>query len=136
MRRLGRLDRVQTRRRARHATHHAPQAQVDLGAQQQGTGGAAGGSRSDEAPRPAGHRGREANGWWNILDDVEAEVEPDDLAAALDEVPAARKSWDAFTPSARKQMLYWVVSAGKETTRQSRIGTIVEQAARGERAKG
>lgn len=77
-----------------------------------------------------------ANGWWNILDDVEAEVEPDDLAAALDEVPAARKSWDAFPPSARKQMLYWVVSAGRETTRQGRIGTIVEQAARGERAKG
>jgi uncharacterized protein YdeI (YjbR/CyaY-like superfamily) len=77
-----------------------------------------------------------ANGWWNILDDVEAEVAPADLAAALDEVPAARKAWDAFPPSARKQMLFWVVSAGRETTRQSRIGTIVEKAARGERARG
>ena len=77
-----------------------------------------------------------ANGWWNILDDVDAMREPDDLAAALDEVPAARQAWDAFPPSARKQMLFWVVSAGKEATRQSRIGTIVEQAARGERAKG
>ena len=31
-----------------------------------------------------------ANGWWTILDPVEDLLEPDDLAAALDAVPAAR----------------------------------------------
>lgn len=87
-------------------------------------------------------RGREAievakaNGWWDLLDDVEDLIEPDDLAGSLDEVPPARRAWDGFPPSARKQMLFWVVSAAKDTTRQRRIETIVEKAARGERAQG
>ena len=87
-------------------------------------------------------RGREAievakaNGWWHILDDVEALIEPDDLAGALDAVPAARQAWDGFPPSARKQMLFWVVSAVREDTRRRRIDTVVERAARGERARG
>ncbi len=88
---------------------------------------------------PGGRRAVEvakANGWWSILDDVEALVEPDDLAAGLDEVPAARQAWDAFPPSARKQMLFWVVSAVKDETRRRRIDAIVESAARGERARG
>jgi uncharacterized protein YdeI (YjbR/CyaY-like superfamily) len=76
------------------------------------------------------------NGWWDILDDVEDLLEPDDLAAALDEVPAARRNWDEFPPSARKQMLFWVVSAAKDDTRRRRIDTIVGEAARGERARG
>lgn len=95
-----------------------------------------------EAEGRIGPRGRraievaKANGWWYILDDVEALLEPDDLAVSLDEVPPARQAWDAFPPSARKQMLFWVVSAVKEDTRRRRIATIVEQAARGERARG
>jgi uncharacterized protein YdeI (YjbR/CyaY-like superfamily) len=88
---------------------------------------------------PRGRRAIEvakANGWWHILDDVEALLEPDDLAASLAEVPAARQAWDGFPPSARKQMLFWVVSAAKVETRRRRIDTIVEQAVRGERARG
>jgi uncharacterized protein YdeI (YjbR/CyaY-like superfamily) len=77
-----------------------------------------------------------ANGWWDILDDVEALLEPDDLAASLEEVPAARRAWNGFPPSARKQMLFWVVSAAKQDTRHRRIETIVAKAARGERAHG
>jgi uncharacterized protein YdeI (YjbR/CyaY-like superfamily) len=95
-----------------------------------------------EAEGRLGARGRraveiaKANGWWNFLDDVEALTEPDDLVAALDKVSAARQAWDDFPPSARKQMLYWVISAAKEETRRRRIATIVEKAARGERAQG
>lgn len=95
-----------------------------------------------EAQGRMGPRGRravetaKANGWWHILDDVESMIEPDDLAAALDEVPAARRAWDDFPASARKQMLFWVVSAVKDETRRRRIGTIVEKAARGARAQG
>jgi uncharacterized protein YdeI (YjbR/CyaY-like superfamily) len=88
---------------------------------------------------PRGQRAIEvakANGWWQILDDVEALLEPDDLAGSLDEVPVARQAWDGFPPSARKQMLFWVVSAAKEDTRRRRIDTIVAQAARGARARG
>jgi uncharacterized protein YdeI (YjbR/CyaY-like superfamily) len=76
------------------------------------------------------------NGWWTILDPVEDLVEPDDLSAALDANGAARSGWDGFPAGARKAMLWWVISAGRDDTRARRIGTIVEKAARGERAQG
>lgn len=85
----------------------------------------------------AGRRAVEAakaNGYWTILDPVEDLIEPDELARALDAEPAARAAWDAFPPSARKQMLWWVISAVRETTRDKRIATVVTKAARGERA--
>jgi uncharacterized protein YdeI (YjbR/CyaY-like superfamily) len=77
-----------------------------------------------------------ANGWWTILDPVEDLIESADLAAALDAMPQARKEWDAFPPSARKMMLWWVVSAAKPDTRARRIATIVSKAAHGVRAAG
>jgi uncharacterized protein YdeI (YjbR/CyaY-like superfamily) len=95
-----------------------------------------------EAAGRMGPRGRaavaaaKANGTWQMLDDVEADIEPDDLAAALDAVPAARRHWDGFPSSSRKMMLFWVVSAVKEATRRSRIDRIVAAAAVGERAQG
>ncbi len=76
------------------------------------------------------------NGWWTIYDAVEDLLEPDDLAAALAASPRARTAWNAFPPSARKQMLWWVVSAGKPETRASRIAQIVAQAELGRRAVG
>lgn len=78
----------------------------------------------------------QANGWWTILDPVEDLIEPPDLTAALDADAAARANWDRFPPSARKQMLFWIVSAAKADTRARRIETIVQQAAAGVRALG
>lgn len=75
------------------------------------------------------------NGWWTISDPVEDLIEPAALAAALDADPAARASWDLFPPSARKIMLWWVISAAKVETRQRRIDEIVARAAIGERAR-
>jgi uncharacterized protein YdeI (YjbR/CyaY-like superfamily) len=77
-----------------------------------------------------------ANGWWTILDPVEDLLEPDDLAAALDDVPVARTQWDAFPPSARKAMLWWVISAVRPETRATRIARIVAEARDGRRAQG
>lgn len=88
-----------------------------------------------EAGRQAIERAKK-NGWWTILDPVEDLIEPADLAAALDEDGEARTRWDAFPPSARKAMLWWVISAARDDTRARRIATIVEKAARGERAQG
>jgi len=87
----------------------------------------------------AGRRAVDAargNGWWTILDPVEDLVEPDDLSAALDANPMARAEWDTFPPSARKAMLWWVISAAKQDTRARRIETIVAKAVKGERAQG
>jgi len=78
----------------------------------------------------------QGNGWWTILDPVEDLVEPDELAAALDEVEAARANWDGFPPSARKAMLWWVISAVRPDTRDRRIAAIVDAAAEGRRAQG
>ena len=77
-----------------------------------------------------------ANGWWTIYDRVEDLREPDELATALDAAPRARREWDAFPPSARKMMLWWVISAARPETRARRISAIVEAAERGRRAQG
>ena len=66
----------------------------------------------------------------------EALDRPSDLAKALDTNPAARAHWNEFPPSARKAMLWWLVTAAKNETRQRRIDTIVDRAGRGERAQG
>jgi uncharacterized protein YdeI (YjbR/CyaY-like superfamily) len=81
-------------------------------------------------------RAAQVNGWWTIYDAVEDLIEPDDLDAALNATTEARIAWDGFSPGARKQMLWWVISAAQEDTRAGRIATIVEKAALGERARG
>ncbi len=78
----------------------------------------------------------QANGWWTIYDPVEDLIEPPELAAALDASPPARRQWDAFPPSAKKAMLWWVIVAVKDDTRRQRVATIVAKAAIGERAQG
>ncbi|HSK23823.1 MAG TPA: YdeI/OmpD-associated family protein [Egicoccus sp.] len=77
-----------------------------------------------------------ANGWWDLMDPVEDLVEPPELARALDAEPTARAAWDSFPPSARKQMLWWVVTAVRPETRARRVAQIVGDAARGRRAQG
>ena len=76
------------------------------------------------------------NGWWTIYDPVEDLVEPPELATALDANPEARRHWDSFPPSARKAMLWWIISASRASTRHDRIVTVVEQSAVGKRAQG
>ena len=77
-----------------------------------------------------------ANGWWTIYDPVEDLLEPPDLSAALDADAEARRHWDTFPPSARKAMLWWIISAIRPATRAQRITAVAERAARGERAQG
>ena len=74
------------------------------------------------------------NGSWTMLDDVENLVVPDDLAAALGAEPAARDNWEAFTRSARRAMLEWIVQARRPETREKRIAAIADAAGRNERA--
>lgn len=58
---------------------------------------------------------------WSRLDDVDALVVPDDLAAALADRPPARACFDAFPPSARRGILEWILNAKRPDTRAARV---------------
>lgn len=84
----------------------------------------------------AGYRAIEvakANGSWTILDRADAGIEPPDLTAALDAMPAARAGWDAFPLSTRKFGIARVDSAKRPETRAARVAKIVTDAAEGRR---
>lgn len=74
-----------------------------------------------------------ANGSWTMLDGPEAGIEPDELTAALDAVPAARENWDAFPKSVKKFGLTQIAMAKRPETRAARIAKIVADAAEGRR---
>ena len=73
----------------------------------------------------------QADGSWTSLDTVEALEVPEDLGAALDADPAARSGYDAMPPSARRQLLWLVVSAKRPATRARRVERAVELARAG-----
>jgi uncharacterized protein YdeI (YjbR/CyaY-like superfamily) len=75
-----------------------------------------------------------ASGAWTLLDAIEDLVEPEDLAAALDADPEARRRWDAFPRSPRRAALVWVADARRPATRAKRIADLVERASRGLRS--
>ena len=74
------------------------------------------------------------NGSWSALDDVENLIEPDELRAALDASPDARRHWEAFPPSAKKAILAWISTAKRPETRERRISEAVRLAAKNIRA--
>ena len=85
---------------------------------------------------PAGIRvldAAKANGSWTMLDGPEAGIEPPELTAALDALPAARANWDAFPKSVKKLGLTNIATAKRAETRASRIAKIVADAAAGKR---
>jgi len=76
-----------------------------------------------------------ANGSWTALDAVERLEVPPDLVGALDADPAARESWDGFSPSSRKAILWWITSAKRPETRAKRVEQTARMAAKGLRAQ-
>jgi uncharacterized protein YdeI (YjbR/CyaY-like superfamily) len=68
------------------------------------------------------------DGSWALLEAVDALVVDDDLAAALDANPDARRNFDAFSDSVKKQVLYRVYSAKRPETRVRRIEEAVRLA--------
>ena len=61
-----------------------------------------------------------ASGTWTALDDVE-NLEPPELATALNAYPEARNNWDAFPRSTRQATLEWISNAKRPATREKRI---------------
>jgi uncharacterized protein YdeI (YjbR/CyaY-like superfamily) len=72
-----------------------------------------------------------ADGSWSVLEPVEQLVEPDDLAAAFDERPPAWDRWKAFTSSAKRPYLLWIVSAKRAETRAGRVAETADRVASG-----
>ena len=79
-------------------------------------------------------RAAKADGTWSMQDAAEALIEPLELAAALDANPEARRRWDGFTPSQRRALIWWVMSAKRPETKERRVAEIVAEAAQGRRA--
>ncbi|MFY8112265.1 MAG: YdeI/OmpD-associated family protein [Flavobacterium sp.] len=65
------------------------------------------------------------NGSWNSLDDVENHIIPEDLQLAFDVNPKAWSNYQSFSPSYRKNYLYWLNQAKRTETRDKRIKEII-----------
>ncbi|MDB5235080.1 MAG: hypothetical protein JWR44_2073 [Hymenobacter sp.] len=74
------------------------------------------------------------NGAWESLDAAEAGAVPEDLAAALATDDAATRYFAAFSSSARKMILTWVLGAKQAETRARRVAETVRLAALNKRA--
>jgi uncharacterized protein YdeI (YjbR/CyaY-like superfamily) len=61
------------------------------------------------------------DGSWTKLDRINERKVPHDLAAAFRAYPDARRHFDAFPPSARWMILYWIEDAKRPETRARRI---------------
>lgn len=68
------------------------------------------------------------NGSWTILDAVENLEIPKDLEQELKIHKEAMRYFESLTKSLKKQLLYWVISAKRDETRNKRIKEIVENA--------
>jgi uncharacterized protein YdeI (YjbR/CyaY-like superfamily) len=70
-------------------------------------------------------------GTWNAFDAVEAMTMPEDFKRALKAAPAAKKTYEAYTPAVKKQCLYYLNDAKRPETRAKRIAQLVAAAAEG-----
>lgn len=75
------------------------------------------------------------NGSWTILDSVEDLIIPTDLEEALSHHHGAKDFFMSLSKTIKKMMLYWVVSAKREETRQNRINEIAQAAAQQQKPK-
>ena len=74
------------------------------------------------------------NGSWSALNNVDRQVIPAGLKKALGANATARKHFEAFPPSSKKIIIFWINSAKKSETRSQRVAETVRLAAKGERA--
>lgn len=68
------------------------------------------------------------NGSWTILDEIENMETPSDLLKELDQYEQALANYENFSKSAKKSILYWLISAKRPETRQKRIKEVAENA--------
>jgi uncharacterized protein YdeI (YjbR/CyaY-like superfamily) len=68
------------------------------------------------------------NGSWTILDGVEALIVPEELKLELANYSGAEAYFESLSKSDKRILLYWVVSARRDETKQKRISAIAENA--------
>ncbi|MEN5196195.1 YdeI/OmpD-associated family protein [Sphingobacterium faecium] len=68
------------------------------------------------------------NGSWNMLDEVEELIIPNDLEIAFKKHKGSKVYFLSLSRSARKIILGWIVFAKKQETRQKRIEEVVKSA--------
>lgn len=68
------------------------------------------------------------NGSWTILDTVENLEIPKDLEEELKNQKGAMQYFENLSNSSKKSLLYWIISAKRDETRNKRILEIVENA--------
>jgi uncharacterized protein YdeI (YjbR/CyaY-like superfamily) len=86
--------------------------------------------RMQAAGRAAIDRGK-ADGSWDLLNDADALIEPDDLKTALAAQSGARGGWNRMARSLRRGLLEQIVQAKRPETRAARIAKIVVIAGEG-----
>ena len=69
-----------------------------------------------------------SNDSWTYLDEVEALVVPKDLVVEFKDYKGSKEYFDSLSNSAKKILLYWVVSAKRKETRKKRILEIAQNA--------
>ncbi len=69
-----------------------------------------------------------ATGMWDAMNDVDALLVPEDLAAALAQHEPAADYFASFPVSTRRNILRWVASAKTEVTRAKRIALTAAEA--------
>jgi uncharacterized protein YdeI (YjbR/CyaY-like superfamily) len=70
-------------------------------------------------------------GTWDAFTDVDTTTLPPDFKRALNAEPGARKGFEAYTSSVKKQCLFYIIDAKRPETRAKRIASIVEAASEG-----
>jgi uncharacterized protein YdeI (YjbR/CyaY-like superfamily) len=70
------------------------------------------------------------DGSWDALNAIDRLEMPVDLQTELAANAAAQRNFEAFSPSSKKIILFWIASAKREATRQKRIDETVRLAAR------
>ncbi len=68
------------------------------------------------------------DGSWTAYDAIEELAMPEDLALALAANETARQHFEAFPPSSKKNILWWIESAKRPETRAKRVEETVRLA--------
>lgn len=87
---------------------------------------------------PAGYASIETakqNGSWNILDEAEELIIPEDLEKEFNAYSGSKDYFLSLSKSARKSILQWLILAKRPETRQKRVEEIAALAAQKQKPK-